>query len=69
MDTDTFADYVRDFSPLYTARENRLEFVDDSYTCGTSSGVMVKINVYQSLLIIVYIIQKLTLMGGVIEFH
>lgn len=69
MDTDTLADYVRDFSPLYTARENRLEFVDDSYTCGTSSGVMVKINFYQSLLIIVYIIQKLTLMCDVIEFH
>lgn len=60
LDTDTFADYVTDFSPLYTALENRIEFVDDSYTCNTNSGVMLKINFYQPLLyVIVFITHKL----------
>lgn len=58
LDTDTLADYMRDFSPLYTARENRIEFVGDTYTCGTNSGDMLKINFFQ-LWLIVYIIQKL----------
>uniref|UniRef100_A0A8W8JH47 5'-nucleotidase n=1 Tax=Magallana gigas TaxID=29159 RepID=A0A8W8JH47_MAGGI len=51
LDTDTLADYVRDFSPLYTARENRIEFVGDTYTCGTNSGDMLKINFFQLWLI------------------
>ncbi|XP_048766300.2 snake venom 5'-nucleotidase-like isoform X2 [Ostrea edulis] len=50
LDIDAFAAYVEDFSPLYTSLENRIEFVDNSYPCGTSGGATTGLYFYTTLL-------------------
>ena len=51
LDTDAFAAYVTDMSPLYTALESRIQLVDGSDLCGTSGGVPMKNSFYITLVI------------------
>ncbi|XP_062596334.1 5'-nucleotidase-like [Saccostrea cucullata] len=50
LDTDAFAAYVKDMSPLYTAMEGRIEFVDNNYPCGISSGPAITRTNYHTIL-------------------
>ncbi|XP_062592437.1 5'-nucleotidase-like [Saccostrea cucullata] len=56
LDTDAFAAYVRDMSPLYTAMEDRIEFVDDNYPCGISSGLETTRTNYHTILSLLFTI-------------
>nr|XP_022289438.1 5'-nucleotidase-like [Crassostrea virginica] len=60
LDTDAFAAYVTDMSPLYTALESRIQLVDGSDPCGTSDGVPLKNYFYITLVI--------SVMHGIVSF-
>ncbi|XP_061192083.1 snake venom 5'-nucleotidase-like [Saccostrea echinata] len=60
LDTDAFAAYVTDMSPLYTAMEGRIEFVDENYPCSTSGGLaIIKTNYHTIVLFLLIMLYHL----------